>query len=374
MSTGRLPVQELIDTVVDYLHDSPQALASCARASKVFVYRAQAHLFASVNLVDGGEDGEEYGSELGELRKTERLADTLLTSIHLAEHIRTLHVNAANLEPLAEIHFMNLHTISFVHRDNRSGSLVAPSNLEIVVRLVASPSVRRITFRRSWLSPDMWRVLVSATSNLTHIAFDFCRRSDSIRVPAAGIPRPPQSARPRISALTLENGPLPATLFKDHGCPVDFSALTHVATNNCGDQAAELLAIAPNTITHVDMCHDFQFEVLNVNRLSKLTHLTFDLNGIERLLPTLKAPNTIDTLVFVFECAGLWFGLSSPKFPAALLQRAILKTEAQLPALQRVEVEIRVMGAQEKVVSKIVAAAGGMPLLRAKFAVVIRCV
>ncbi|KAJ7670729.1 hypothetical protein DFH06DRAFT_1369754 [Mycena polygramma] len=355
-----------------YLHNSPQALASCARASKVFVYRAQAHLFASIDLVDGGDDGEEYGPESRALRRTERLAEMLSTSPHLADHIRTLHVNAATLEPLAGISFTNLRASSLVHLDNLPSTLVAPSDLEIALRLVAVPSVRSVTLQRGWLPPDIWRVLAAATSNLTHIAFHFCRRLDPPAL-AREFPRAPGSARPQISSLTLEDGPAPAMMLSDPDCPVDFSALTHVATNNCGDQATELLLIAPNTITHVDLCHDFRYDVLNVNRLSKLTHLTFDLNGIERLLPTLKAPNTIDTLVFVFECAGLWFYLS-PEFPAAGLQRVILETEAQLPVLSRVEVEIRVMGAQDTLVSEIVAAAGGMPLLRAKFAVAIRCV
>ncbi|KAJ7114897.1 hypothetical protein C8R44DRAFT_880958 [Mycena epipterygia] len=76
--SSRLPVQELVDAILDYLHDSRQDLTACALVSHSFVHRTQSHLFRSIAL----DVDEEHcaGMSMPLVEKAQRLADILATS------------------------------------------------------------------------------------------------------------------------------------------------------------------------------------------------------------------------------------------------------------------------------------------------------
>lgn len=87
--SSRLPVQELVDAILDYLHDRKD-LAACALVSHSFCHRAQSRLFRDIALDNG---------KLSRLvNKAQRLADILSTSPHIVDHIRTIRINTVRCQ------------------------------------------------------------------------------------------------------------------------------------------------------------------------------------------------------------------------------------------------------------------------------------
>ncbi|KAJ7430519.1 hypothetical protein B0H11DRAFT_2263267 [Mycena galericulata] len=86
--------QELIDGIIDEVREYPECLRSCALVAHSFLNRSQMHLFAKVEL------REDTGAS------PRGLSDLLLTSPHLALHIRSLtleRISTDNWAPVAYI-------------------------------------------------------------------------------------------------------------------------------------------------------------------------------------------------------------------------------------------------------------------------------
>ncbi|KAJ7449024.1 hypothetical protein B0H11DRAFT_2289567 [Mycena galericulata] len=80
--------QELIDGIIDEIREYPECLRSCALVAHSFLNRSQMHLFAKVELTGASPRG---------------LSDLLLTSPHLALHIRSLTLECISTEDWAPV-------------------------------------------------------------------------------------------------------------------------------------------------------------------------------------------------------------------------------------------------------------------------------
>ncbi|KAJ7114853.1 hypothetical protein C8R44DRAFT_880920 [Mycena epipterygia] len=347
--SSRLPVQELVDVILDYLHDSRADLTASALVSHSFVHRAQSHLFHNISL--DYQPPHPADMSISMVDKAQRLADILATSLHLADHIRTLSSTSRALLPLAHVRWTNLHTASF-----RADS-----------SFVAKSAMGSLTLEAFWAQSDIWRILAACTPNLTNITF-FQFRSRAPPAPAADFPRAPGSARSKITHLGLSFATSLGRTLCDLACPLDFSGLTSVKMRSSGDMVLDLLFPIRDTITHVDLIMDGYHRPIDLNALPAVRHLAIDQIAFAKVLPNLRAPNKIDTISFAYEWGApqrSWIG-----YPFRHLQNAIL--EAELPALLRVEVEVSLMGADETEVKESIE--GLLVRLREKFAVSIRFV
>jgi len=81
--------REILDLIVDYLHDDPTSLGSCCLVSKSWIHPARTHLFAAVNLQDGGCFG----------RWKETFPDPTNSPAH---HARTLLIDDFNFATAAD--------------------------------------------------------------------------------------------------------------------------------------------------------------------------------------------------------------------------------------------------------------------------------
>ncbi|KAJ7114892.1 hypothetical protein C8R44DRAFT_740239 [Mycena epipterygia] len=364
--SSRLPVQELVDAILDYLHDSRQDLTACSLVSHSFVHRAQSHLFRSIAL-DVDEE-HRAGMSMSLVEKAQRLADILATSPHLVVHIRTLSSTTRALLPLAQVRLTNLHTASFRADSDHPMSYLSleASMREIIESFVANSAMRSLTLEAFWAQRDIWRILASCNPNLTTITFiQFRTRGGDAS--ASDFPRPKGSARPRITHLGLSYATCAGEMLCDPASPLDLSALACVSVRSSQDRLLNLLVPIRDTITCVDMVSEGYHRTLDLNALPAVRHLAIDQYAFAKVLPKLRAPNKIDTISFTHKW-GSRLRESWPGYPFRHLQNAIL--EAELPSLLRVEVEVSLMGADETEVKERIE--GLLVRLREKFAVSIR--
>lgn len=79
----RIP-PEIVDHIIDYIHDDHRALDACALTSKTFLPRSRYHLFGAVSL---------------DKRSNNHLLTRLYHAPHLASYVRTLQIRRARYTP-----------------------------------------------------------------------------------------------------------------------------------------------------------------------------------------------------------------------------------------------------------------------------------
>ncbi|KAK0211633.1 hypothetical protein IW262DRAFT_351562 [Armillaria fumosa] len=96
--------QELIDDIVDRLHDDPKALKVCSLICHAFCARSRRHSFRTVSLVDG--------------KRRADFCDLFQKSLYISRSVVVLHVSTNSVvETLLDFEilgsFVNLHSVTF---------------------------------------------------------------------------------------------------------------------------------------------------------------------------------------------------------------------------------------------------------------------
>ncbi|KAJ7488036.1 hypothetical protein FB451DRAFT_1390994 [Mycena latifolia] len=128
-----LHVQELCDCIVDFIHNSPGDLKSCALVSPRLASSAQYHLFHEVRFGNG--------IKWNDAGACQRFCAVLKTSSHLAPLIHRIRAcfTPDVLSRLCEVEFPNLHDLVLFRplRDNLVANAIPQA-----ARLIGTPSLR----------------------------------------------------------------------------------------------------------------------------------------------------------------------------------------------------------------------------------------
>ncbi|KAJ6556509.1 hypothetical protein DFH09DRAFT_1164670 [Mycena vulgaris] len=130
--------QELVNHIIDFLHDTTTALKACALVSRAFVHSAQSHIFKELSIGD-------YGVSINKTTTLwSRCQETLHTSPHLVQHIHrlTLVPDLMSLETFSTIcNFLFTHLKEVCIRD----FTLAPPLAIALQQLFSLPTLRFIS-------------------------------------------------------------------------------------------------------------------------------------------------------------------------------------------------------------------------------------
>ncbi|KAJ7909150.1 hypothetical protein B0H13DRAFT_2015103 [Mycena leptocephala] len=323
MAASSLPVQEIWDEVLDYLHDARKDLLFSALVCRSFVARAQRHLFHSIVIASNRHQTTIAATELAEI---------LSSSPHLIDYICDLYIGECDLEtltPIVQVAWSRLRTISLVHDDE--GRTLA---LNLICTLVSLPALRHISFHGNmWESNQLHIVLASCNPSVFSLVFRAC--SPEIPNPDdARILVPRNGPRPRITELELFFADNIPDFLMDAACPLDLSGLVHVKFRwSTGAGLYPFLYSFGHTIQSLDIdAADHGVETLDLGSIPALTHLS--LRGMGNALQwTMERsrPSNVRTICY---CLASWTGTTGLK----AVEPWILA--AKMPALQRVDVKV----------------------------------
>ncbi|KAJ7500667.1 hypothetical protein B0H11DRAFT_786575 [Mycena galericulata] len=293
-----LQLQELCDSITEFLHESPSDLKSCALVSSTFTSAAQNHLFRDIIFNRGcsGIDGPELEQCYDEAPACRRFCDVLKTSPHLIPLVRRLRLSPDHgvLSPLCELQFPNLWEI--VLHLPRVGNF-DDSRICLVSKLLSTPALVRaglifVTFRST---QDISRIFQHCPStfnslSLTAVYIKSDEKNDLLLVSTY--------ARSKIRALGAHLLAQPECL-----APFDLSALEEL---DCGRVVIpivlDVLAAAHLTIFRLTI--DAQIARTRpalLRNLPALMHLTIVSQArpedVETLLEALPAGHRLATLV-----------------------------------------------------------------------------
>jgi hypothetical protein len=208
----KLP-QELLDSILDFLHDSPSDLKSCALTSRACVYRAQAHLFRHITLHARYTTEEQVWSSAQQ---------TFHTSPHLVRHIRRLDlypngISADTFAAICILPFANL-------RDARIFIFgMSPQSALALRQLLSLPSLRDVAVQCSAEPATFLLIWDRCSSSIQHVDLA-CSPETSETFHSI-----PQRCSPAIQLeslrLRLSDGEGFRTWINSPMCPFDFSRL-----------------------------------------------------------------------------------------------------------------------------------------------------
>ncbi|RDB19079.1 hypothetical protein Hypma_014399 [Hypsizygus marmoreus] len=142
-STG-LP-QELLDKIIDGLHDEPDALKPCALASRLLLERSQSHLFFTIRI--------HYP------KASSRLLEVLKNNRRICQYIRELIVrkDESGLHDPDLIHVIrmlaSLESLAIHGDDIKWNRLFSKEMTDTLVHLVRQPSVTTLRISNGHLVP-----------------------------------------------------------------------------------------------------------------------------------------------------------------------------------------------------------------------------
>ncbi|KAJ7507063.1 hypothetical protein B0H11DRAFT_1903059 [Mycena galericulata] len=128
--------QELVDYIVDYLHDSPRDWPACALVARSWVYPTQSHIFRSVRLVSTRQRNEHLWARFEALTKA---------SPHLIRHVRYLYGHGKH-ERLHTDTIFDICTFPFTHLQGASVSFsdLNPTCVFALQQLLSLPTLHRL--------------------------------------------------------------------------------------------------------------------------------------------------------------------------------------------------------------------------------------
>jgi hypothetical protein len=224
MPVPSLPVQELWNSIIDFLHGCPLDLRSISLVCRSFDAHAQSHIFREIAL-----PVKWRGDIIIEQRiQADRLAALMESSPHLIQYVYSLSLAYAEVETLlllARIPWSRLRTLSFVRMFYEPGDAF----LNSINALVGLQSLRSLKIGES-RSPDydpLPTILSHCSAGLESVAISYYT---TIAESFLGLQ--PRFERPRIKKLTLCSSPRAFDLLNDSACPFDFTTLRHVKVQN----------------------------------------------------------------------------------------------------------------------------------------------
>ncbi|KAJ6525917.1 hypothetical protein DFH09DRAFT_1416193 [Mycena vulgaris] len=139
--------QELLNRIIDFLHDSPIDLKACALVSSAFVYEAQSHIFKALSIGHFGATTSDIDALWS------RCQETLHTSPHLVQQIHRLTLSP----PLITIDILSsICTFPFTHlKEIRVSPFILSHPIAIALQqLFGLPTLRFVAFRCLYHNPS----------------------------------------------------------------------------------------------------------------------------------------------------------------------------------------------------------------------------
>ncbi|KAJ7695252.1 hypothetical protein B0H14DRAFT_3659191 [Mycena olivaceomarginata] len=161
---AQLP-QELVDYIVDYLHDSPRDWPACALVARSWVYPTQSHIFRSVRLVSTRPRNERLWARFEALTNA---------SPHLIRHVRYLYGHGKH-ERLHTDTIFDICTFPFTHLQGASVSFsdIKPACVFALQQLLSLPTLHRLKISCSQTdSSAFFQIWDRCSARLRHLELD----------------------------------------------------------------------------------------------------------------------------------------------------------------------------------------------------------
>ncbi|KAJ7144172.1 hypothetical protein C8R44DRAFT_865143 [Mycena epipterygia] len=208
--TGQL-AQELVDHIIDLLHDSPADWPACALVSRSWVYPAQSHIFRRIPF-----DMDQYEND----QIWAYFLFIFESSPHLIRHVRQLDINALvtsarTFRAICDFPFTHVDEVSLIFE--LTPSLVAP-----LQQLLSAPTLRRVQINGHLRELSaFWHMWDQCSAGLRHIEMSSRERE----IPDALRPTHPGRSPIHVESLRIEISDGVRDWLTDPVCPLDFSGL-----------------------------------------------------------------------------------------------------------------------------------------------------
>ncbi|KAF7371627.1 hypothetical protein MVEN_00018200 [Mycena venus] len=225
-------ISELCAYIIDFLHNSPRDLKSCAIVSRRFTFPSQFHLFGVINLLMGP-----FGDPRGLRRDAAaRLVEIFAETPHLSRLVRTLHAP--------------IDSVILAHVETATADV---PGFSLARDLLSRPSIHTVTLRTTFPTYAALDLLFSRctpcllTLNIPYTDVD----SETVVSRPAAVGR-----RSHITNLVLPRGMAPrvASWVFDSRCPLDLSMLQRVECCVRAGPVLLLLRTASTTIVELNLC------------------------------------------------------------------------------------------------------------------------
>lgn len=215
-----LQVPELLEQIIEFLHDDREALQSCATSSRILTSVAQRHLFYAITSFPTQANYIAPG----------RLCAILAESPHLAPLIRRVDLNL-NTESDAELAGVGLSHVKElgVWGMAGGGKNVHEPTLDTARRLIGSQLVQRVELMGSYRDVRLLgRLFGDCTPHLQEVVFKYVFVKQTLG--DGDLPYPPvsQAVRTRLTRLALLSSNRLIAWLVNEDCPFDISHLVDV--------------------------------------------------------------------------------------------------------------------------------------------------
>ncbi|KAJ7761102.1 hypothetical protein B0H16DRAFT_1884524 [Mycena metata] len=298
----RIGAQELIDMIIDFLHDSPTSLLSCALVCSAWVPSSQLHLFRDVRMRRIYPRDDPRLPPFRLLASCTNLSAALRGSVHLIPHIRTIVVDVyvSTIRELAKVPFTHLHslTLDSARTNLRLGEEAGAESRQHLSSLLSIPTLTHIELIECPLPSSIFRLCRHVKSLvLVHVSI-------GERGFIGPQPKPEAALNGRLEAVKLQGSSFNGLI--SHSPGWDFSRLKHLDLRYIGraPQVWNLIQSISFTLEHLAL--DVDIPELDLGILPNLRYLEWYLNEqlMEaetepfRILPTLSATHRVGTIIF----------------------------------------------------------------------------
>ncbi|KAJ6556502.1 hypothetical protein DFH09DRAFT_564270 [Mycena vulgaris] len=212
--------QELVNHIIDFLHDTPTDLKACALVSHAFLYEAQSHIFKELSI------GHFGATTIDVAALWSRCQATLHTSPHLVQHIHRLALSP----PLMSIAILSaICTFPFTHlKEIRVSPFILSHPIAIALQqLFGLPTLRFVALRCLYNNPStLIEIWDRCAPGIKHLELRCLQASTEAVHPTSHC----WPAPIRLDSLRIVNpmiGPLGPS---SHAlCPFDYSGLRVLA-------------------------------------------------------------------------------------------------------------------------------------------------
>ncbi|KAJ6525920.1 hypothetical protein DFH09DRAFT_1095478 [Mycena vulgaris] len=266
--------QELVNHIIDFLHDTPTDLKACALVSRAFVYEAQSHIFKELSIGNFGA----MKSDIDALWS--RCQATMHASPHLVQHIHRFELYP---RPMSTDTLSTICTFPFTHlKEIRISPVILSHSIAIALQqLFGLPTLRFVRLHCSFNSPStLIEIWDRCPPGLKHLELG-CSHLSSQTSTEAFHPTPPRRPAPiRLDSLRIMAPVMGLRDWMDHPlCPFDFSGLRVVSISDRIEvlrwskiipalRTVEVLDFAvfgPDTRIDLSSCLDLAFLRISVN-------------------------------------------------------------------------------------------------------------
>ncbi|KAJ6556505.1 hypothetical protein DFH09DRAFT_1164665, partial [Mycena vulgaris] len=162
--------QELVNHVIDFLHDTPTDLKACALVSRAFVHAAQSHIFNELSI-------GHYGATTSEIDALwSRCQATLHASPHLVQHIHQFkpprQMSIDTLSAICNFPFTHLKEVCIHDLDLSRPFVIA------LQQLFSLPSLRFVSLECCYVDPSTFmQIWDRCAPGLKHLELRCCQTS-----------------------------------------------------------------------------------------------------------------------------------------------------------------------------------------------------